>query len=110
MSEVLRKAVEDARTYEAQSDQLAQMLAVIQALQLTQHVQQSSGCQCSHAPERKPRRSAGSMVAMAGAVCVCGAVLTAMFLAVTLVAVSVSVGALAVMWLVREVRAQNDRR
>jgi hypothetical protein len=99
----IRQAVADARESEAQAAQIAQILAVVQAVQAaTPAPAAHAACSCSHG--KSGGRSAGKVAAWAGGAVVCGCVLTALFLAVALVAVAVTVGGCVSYLLVREIR------
>ncbi|MEU6012335.1 hypothetical protein [Streptomyces sp. NPDC047453] len=105
----IRQAVADVRAAEAQSDRIAEILAVVQAVQAaTATAQAPAACSCSHGHDApRPRRSAGTVAAWVGGVAVCGCVLTALFLAVALVAVAVTVGGCVSYLLIRQIRADR---
>lgn len=90
MSDVVKRA--EAAVQEARTD--SQTVELVAALLAAQQPAQQHGCSCSHQAPARPRRSAGQVVAVVGAVCACGVVATSMFLAVALAAVSVGVSSL----------------
>jgi ferric-dicitrate binding protein FerR (iron transport regulator) len=103
MSANLAQAVADARAAEDQAAQIAQILAVVQAVQAAAPAGHSpAACSCSSTHE--PRRSTGKVVAWVAGGTACACVLTAMFLAVALVAVAVTVGGCIGYLLIREIR------
>lgn len=103
MSANLAQAVADARQAEANSAQIAQILAVVQAVNAaTPAAAAHTGCSCSH--EKAGGRSAGTTAAWIAGGAACACVLTALFLAVALVAVALTVGFAVSYLLVREIR------
>ncbi|MFJ2568626.1 hypothetical protein ACIO02_37920 [Streptomyces sp. NPDC087568] len=104
----IRQAVADVRAAEAQSDRIAEILAVVQAVQAaTATAQAPAACSCSHGHDARPRRSAGQVAAWVAGGTACACVLTALFLAVALVAVAVTVGGCVSYLLIRQIRADR---
>lgn len=99
MSHVVQ-AVADAREAEDQAQQIAQILAVVQAAQAATPTAQH-GCSCS---AQKSGRSAGTVAAWVVGGVACACVLTGLLLAVALVAVAVTVGGCVSYLLIREIR------
>jgi ferric-dicitrate binding protein FerR (iron transport regulator) len=103
MSASLAQAVADVRAAEDQSARIAEILAVVQAVQAAAPAATNSpACSCS--THGKPRRSAGKVAAWVAGGTACACVLTGLFLAVALVAVAVTVGGCVSYLLVREIR------
>lgn len=103
MTANLAQAVADARAAEANTEQIAQILAVVQAVQAaTPAPAAHTACSCS--THGKPSRSAGTVAAWIAGGAACACVLTALFLAVALVAVAVTVGGCVSYLLIREIR------
>lgn len=103
MSANLAQAVADARAAEANTEQIAQILAVVQAVQAAVPAPAAhAACSCS--TRGKPRRSAGTVAAWVAGGAACACVLTGLFLAVALVAVAVTVGGCVSYLLIREIR------
>lgn len=103
MSTDLTQAVAEARQAEANSAQIAQILAVVQAVQAATPVPAAhTACGCSH--HGSSGRSAGKVAAVVAGGAACACVLTALFLAVALVAVAVTVGGCVSLLLIREIR------
>lgn len=103
MSANLAQAVADARAAEANTDRIAEILAVVQAVQAAAPAPAAhTACSCSHG--KAGGSSAGKVAAwvVGGAACAC--VLTGLFLAVALVAVAVTVGGCVSYLLIREIR------
>ena len=102
MSANLAQAVADVRAAEDQSARIAEILAVVQAVQAAAPAGHApAACSCStHAP----RRSTGKVAAWVAGGAACACVLTALFLAVALVAVAVTVGGCVSYLLIREIR------
>ncbi|MFH8617891.1 hypothetical protein ACH4E8_22865 [Streptomyces sp. NPDC017979] len=97
-------AVEAAK----QGEQFALMLSAIQAAQAQQH---AGGCGCQHTqPPARTHRSTGQMLAIAGAVCACGAVAVGMFLAIAVTALAVAGGSVVLLLLVRELRTNQNQQ
>jgi hypothetical protein len=107
MSTDLTRAIADARQSEAQAEQIAQILAVVQAVQAATPAPAPAACSCSHGHTAKPRRSAGTVAAWiaGGAACTC--VLTGLFLAIALTAIAVTVGGCVSYLLIRQIRADR---
>ncbi|MEU3148434.1 hypothetical protein [Streptomyces sp. NPDC006999] len=106
MSANFTQAVADARQAEANSAQIAQILAVVQAVQAaTPAAHSPAACSCSHGKAGGP--SAGKVAAwvVGGAACAC--VLTGLFLAIALTAVAVTVGGCVSYLLIRQIRADR---
>ncbi|MGW1071043.1 hypothetical protein ACWD4F_41920 [Streptomyces aureus] len=102
MSANIAQAVADARAAEANTDRIAEILAVVQAVQAaTQTPAAHAGCSCS---TPKAGGSAGKVAAWVAGGAACACVLTALFLAVALVAVAVTVGGCVSYLLIREIR------
>lgn len=105
MSASIAQAVTDARQVEDQAAQIAQILAVVQAVQAANPPAVHAACGCSHGTAGAPaRRSAGTVAAWVAGGAVCACVLAGLFLAVALVAVAVTVGGCVSYLLVREIR------
>ncbi|MFJ4008160.1 hypothetical protein ACIPWL_32600 [Streptomyces sp. NPDC090023] len=99
----IRQAVAEVRAAEASSERIAEILAVVQAVQAAAPAPAAhTGCSCS--TPAKPRRSTGQVVAWIAGGAACACVLTGLFLAVALVAVAVTVGACVGYLLIREIR------
>ncbi|MGF0168868.1 hypothetical protein ACQRET_33370 [Streptomyces koyangensis] len=102
----LAQAVADARQAEDQSARIAEILAVVQAVQAaTPAAHSPAACSCS--THGKPRRSAGTVAAWVAGGAACACVLTGLFLAIALTAVAVTVGGCVSYLLIRQIR--NDR-
>ncbi|MFE9927199.1 hypothetical protein ACFYQA_38545 [Streptomyces sp. NPDC005774] len=102
MSANLAQAVADARAAEANTDRIAEILAVVQAVQAaTPAPAAHASCSCS---TQKAGGSAGKVAAWIAGGAACACVLTALFLAVALVAVAVTVGGCVSYLLIREIR------
>jgi len=100
----LAQAVADARAAEDQSARIAEILAVVQAVQAATPAPAAHGaCSCS-SHGTAPRRSAGTVAAWVAGGAACACVLTGLFLAIALVAVAVTVGGCVSYLLVREIR------
>ncbi|MER6094204.1 hypothetical protein [Streptomyces bluensis] len=99
----LAQAVADARAAEDQAARIAEILAVVQAVQAATPANSAHGA-CSCSTHAEPRRSSGKVAAWVAGGTVCACVLTAMFLAVALVAVAVTVGGCIGYLLIREIR------
>ncbi|HEY8981736.1 MAG TPA: hypothetical protein VIU15_19390 [Streptomyces sp.] len=98
----IRQAVTEARAAEANTERIAEILAVVQAVQAAATPAAHAACSCpTHAA---PRRSAGTVAAWVAGGAACACVLTALFLAVALVAVAVTVGGCVSYLLIREIR------
>ncbi|MEV6332984.1 hypothetical protein [Streptomyces sp. NPDC051909] len=103
MSANLAQAVADARAAEANTEQIAQILAVVQAVQAAAPAPTAhAACSCSHG--KAGGRSTGKVAAWVAGGAACACVLTALFLAVALVAVAVTVGGCVSYLLIREIR------
>ena len=107
MSANLTQAVADARAAEANSERIAEILAVVQAVQAANQTTGPAAhgaCSCSHGHGKAGGWSAGKTVAVVGGGAACVCVLTGMFLAIALVAVAVMVAAPIGYLLMREIR------
>ncbi|GHD83531.1 hypothetical protein [Streptomyces goshikiensis] len=103
MSANIAQAVADARAAEANTEQIAQILAVVQAVQAaTPAPAAHAACSCS--TQKAGGSSAGKVAAWIAGGAACACVLTALFLAVALVAVAVTVGGCVSYLLIREIR------
>ena len=99
----IRQAVADVRAAEDQSARIAEILAVVQAVQAaTPAAHSPAACSCS--THNKPRRSAGTVAAWVAGGAACACVLTGLFLAVALTAVAVTVGGCVSYLLLRQIR------
>lgn len=103
MSANLAKAVADARAAEANTERIAEILAVVQAVQAAAAPAPAAhaACGCSHG---NSGRSPGKVAAWVAGGAACACVLTGLFLAVALVAVAVTVGGCVSYLLIREIR------
>lgn len=99
----LAQAVADARAAEDQSARIAEILAVVQAVQAATPTPAAHGS-CSCSDQAKPRRSAGTVAAWVAGGAACACVLTSLFLALALAAVALTVGFTVSYLLVREIR------
>ncbi|WP_432159127.1 hypothetical protein [Streptomyces sp. bgisy153] len=104
MSANLTQAVADARAAEANTERIAEILAVVQAVQAAAAPAPAAHAACSCSTHGKPRRSAGTVAAWVAGGAACACVLTGLFLAVALVAVAVTVGGCVSYLLIREIR------
>lgn len=102
----IRQAVADARAAEANTEQIAQILAVVQAVQAAAPASAAHGaCSCSHG--NAPRRSAGTTAAWVAGGAACACVLVGLFLAIALTAIAVTVGGCVSYLLIRQIRADR---
>ncbi|NEC27657.1 hypothetical protein G3I20_14075 [Streptomyces sp. SID8111] len=103
MNANLAQAVADARAAEANTEQIAQILAVVQAVQAAAPAPAAhTACSCSHG--KAGGRSAGKVAAwVAGGAAAC-CVLTGLFLAIALTAIAVTVGGCVSYLLIRQIR------
>ncbi|MEU5978821.1 hypothetical protein [Streptomyces sp. NPDC047315] len=105
----ITRASADALAAARQGEQFALMLSAIQAAQVAQ--QHGGGCGCQHTQQpARPRRSTGQVLAIAGAVCACGAVAVGMFLAIAVTALAVAGGSVVLLLLVRELRTNQGQK
>lgn len=103
MSTHLAKAVAEARAAEANSEQIAQILAVVQAVQAAVPAPAAhTACSCSHGTTSS--RSAGKVAAWVAGGAACACVLTGLFLAIALTAIAVTVGGCVSYLLIRQIR------
>ncbi|WSB52267.1 hypothetical protein OHA00_33450 (plasmid) [Streptomyces cellulosae] len=99
----IRQAVADAREAEANTQRVAEILAVVQAVQAANPAPAAhAACSCSHG--KAGGRSAGTVAAwIAGGAAAC-CVLTGLFLAIALTAIAVTVGGCVSYLLIRQIR------
>lgn len=99
----IRQAVADARAAEANSERIAEILAVVQAVNAaTPAAPAHAACSCSHG--KAGSRPAGTVAAwIAGGAAAC-CVLTGLFLAIALTAIAVTVGGCVAYLLIRQIR------
>ncbi|MBK3647255.1 hypothetical protein [Streptomyces sp. MBT33] len=99
----IRQAVADARAAEANSERIAEILAVVQAVQAAAPAPAAhAACSCSHG--KAGGWSAGKTVAVVGGGAACVCVLTGMFLAIALVGLAFIIGGPIGYLLMREIR------
>lgn len=107
-SPTVPQVIHEARQAEDQAAQFAQILAAVQAVQAANQATAPAphaACICTHEKAgRSGGVSAGKVAAWLAGGTACACVLTALFLAVALVAIAVTVGGCVSYLLVREIR------